>query len=377
MSYVGAPFAHDIFVSYSHGRMLNPDQISDLRAWSTAFVRELDAELRFDRKFADIRVFLDGDRGAGRGIDPMASLTDEIREHISASAILMVLMSDDYLASRWCREEREWWAQHHYQDDLVTARSGDTGLPAIQRIAVVRVTPTESAWPSLLLDSEGEQPVGFKLHAELAPGVVRPLGWKLPPEKFQASILEPLLDVVGRLRSKLDAVHAAIASRREQQAQVDKLAQPNGQVIYLHGRMDQAKAWERAGLALDAKGYSVLPGEPDAVENDPVSLQRVRERRVETLADCDAMILLGTEDGRALDSDLVVVGKHDRQSARSRSNRPLPCGLLDTVGAAVATPIRRATARNLQADWLDGTRPDWSDQVGRWLADKAQKAQLA
>ena len=76
-------------------------------------------------------------------------------------------------------------------------------------------------------------------------------------------------------------------------------------------------------------------------------------------------------DTRALDTDLVVVGKHDRQSARSRSNHLLPCGVLNTVGVALATPVRIATARIVQADWIDGTVPAWTPAVHQWLTDKS------
>jgi hypothetical protein len=118
----------------------------------------------------------------------------------------------------------------------------------------------------------------------------------------------------------------------------------------------------------------VLPGEPDPVEREPARLEAIREQRVNTLTACDALVLVGSEDGRAIDADLIVVGKHDRHSARARSNRWLPCALLDTRGAAVATPVRRTTARIVQADWLDVTQTAVVPAVQRWLADKAAQA---
>ena len=85
-------------------------------------------------------------------------------------------------------------------------------------------------------------------------------------------------------------------------------------------------------------------------------------------------MLLGSPDGRAIDADLIVVGKHDRNSARARSNRWLPCALLDATGAAVATPVRRAAARAMQTDWLDISHGPLVPVVQRWLADKAALA---
>jgi hypothetical protein len=84
---------------------------------------------------------------------------------------------------------------------------------------------------------------------------------------------------------------------------------------------------------------------------------------------------MGTDDTRALDADLVVVGKHDRQSARARSNHLLPCGLLDTIGASIATPVRKATARIVQADWIDGTQTPWTPAIQKWLSDKSAQSE--
>jgi hypothetical protein len=107
------------------------------------------------------------------------------------------------------------------------------------------------------------------------------------------------------------------------------------------------------------------------VEQDVKKLQTIRERRVEALSACDALLLVATDDTRALDTDLVVVGKHDRQSARARSNHLLPCGVLNTVGGALTTPVRRATARIVQADWIDST-DRWTPAVQQWLKEKGQ-----
>lgn len=363
MCFVGDPFEHDLFVSYSHGDDGTGEAF--LQPWSAAFARELERELRADRKFRQkLCVFFDQNHRPHHGVDPMAPLTDQLRCEIGGAALLVVLMSPDYLASRWCTEEREWWC----------ARQKELGLPIEERIAVVRIWPTEEAWPRALTDSLGHQLVGFLFHTQNGMAA-RPLGWTDPPGQFGSDFRKALLDVVGRLCHKLDALKARLEERRRAEAEAAKLAEHGGQSIYLHGRADHAQDWERIGIALTESGFAVVPGEPDPVEHDPKKLQAVRGRRVEALSECDALLLLGTEDGRALDADLVVVGKHDRQSARARSNRLLPCALLDTVGEGIATPVRRATARNLQADWLDGTRDPWTPQVRRWLVEKSAQAE--
>lgn len=359
MTYVGAPFEHDVFISYSHGADSSGEPY--LKAWSGAFVAALERELRVERRFRnDLRVFLDQQLRPGDGIDPMAALTDQLQAQISGSAILLVLMCPDYLASKWCGQEREWWCAH--QDAI--------GFPSNGRISVVKILPTSEPWPLTLTDSSGQNLVGFSFHVDMG-GIDRPVGWTDLPGAFTSEFNKTLLTIVGPLYRALDATKAALVARRDAEAKAAKLAQPGGQSIYLHGRADHAATWEAAALALGDAGFAIVPGEPDAVEQDPKRVLAVRERRVDALSACDALLLLGTEDGRALDADLVVVGRTDRQSARARSNHLLPCGLLDTVGAPIATAVRKRTASIMQADWLDATGTDWPGQIGPWLLAKS------
>lgn len=362
MSYVGPPFEHDLFVTYSHGD--DGTGQASLQPWSAAFARELENELRADRTYRQaLRVFLDSDLRPGHGLDPLAPLTDQLRDQIGGAALLVILMSPDYLGSRWCADERAWWCERQRQ----------LGLPTEERIAVVRIWPTTDPWPPALCDARGEPLVGFPFFEE-STGVPRPLGWADVPEKFGREARLALLTIVGRLYSKLEAMRNRAEALRKIESGTARLQQDAGQVIYLHGRVDRRQAWETAATALLDTGYAVVPGDPDPVGGTPQEQVGLRERRVEVLAGCDALLLLATDDGRALDADLVTVGRHDRQSARARSQGLLPCGVLDTVGAPVATAVRRASARNVQADWLDGTHPPWTPQVKQWLVEKGTEA---
>ena len=367
MSYVGQPFAHDVFISYSHGDV-DGDGISPLKRWSQAFARELESELRVHPKFGrDLALFFDQHHHSGQGIDPMASLTDQLRTDIANSALVTVLMSPHYLSSKWCADEREWWLQAQAQ----------LALPTDERIAVARIWPTPDEWPAGLVDARGHQLVGFFFYdrerAELRP---QPFEWPAPDGTSKGEFRDNLLELVGWLWQKLEMLKDRVAERTAAANDVAKLA-GEGQVVYLHGRLEQAKAWERANEALSQKGFTVFPGEPDPVESDPKKHQDIRQRRVEILSACDALLLLGSEDGRALDADLVVVGRQDRHSARAVSNRLLPCGLLDFVGASIATPQRRTAARALQIDWLDGTSEPWTPGVQDWLRAKGAAAGAA
>lgn len=371
MSYVGAPFEHDLFVSYSHGSDARGDPV--LRGWSLKLVETLEEEMRVPRDFRDtLSLFVD------RGLDRMAPLTDQLDARASAAALLLVLLTPDYQASRWCRSEREWWL----------AAQARLHLPPEGRVALVRALPVPrewpilldgapgpegSAWPVPLADRAGEPLVGYPFHS--GQGLrARPLGWAQWQAGFGPEVREQIINLAAELGQKLAALKAELDRRRSALADADRLAGGAARTLYLHGRADQALHWERAANELLASGFAVLPGEPDPLERDPARQEEIRQQRVTTLTECDALVLVGSEDGRTIDQDMIVVGKHDRQSARSRSDRLLPCALLDLVGARVATPVRRQTARIVQTDWLDATREPPGAVVRQWLVEKSRQA---
>ena len=117
MAYVGKPLDYDIFVSYSHGDVDATGE-SKVKQWSQAFARELESEFRAQPKFGH-------------------DVTIQLQSDFARAAILTVLMSPYYLESKWCQDEREWWY----------SKQAELGLPSEERIAVVRIWPTEKNWP--------------------------------------------------------------------------------------------------------------------------------------------------------------------------------------------------------------------------------------
>lgn len=359
MSYVGEPFDYDIFVSYSHGDVDATGE-SRFKQWSQAFARELESEFKAHPKFGrDIRIFLDQHHRPSQGIDPLSPLTEQLQSDIARAAMLTALISPHYLVSKWCDEEREWW--HSKQTELNLSTQG--------RIAAVRIWPTEGKWPEELTDSRGQQLPGFcfydKSHAELRP---QPYEWPEPTRKSGNPFRAELLDLVGRIGLKLGELRHILDERRRAQEEAEKLSAAGGQVVYLHGRSEFARAWEHAAGELDAAGITVLPSEPDPVVNDRTRLQEIRHQRIEIMSGCDALILVAPPDARAVDADLVVIGRLDRNSARAFSNKKLPCALLDTVGASIAVPRRKAAAKNLGVEWIDATAEPWTPAVQQWLS---------
>ena len=365
---MGEPFRHDVFVSYSHGTAA--DGAVFLADWSENFVRALEAELRFESELRDsLRIFLDRDQRPDRGVDPMAELPEQLKAEVEASALLMVLMSPDYLQSPWCRREREWWTACQHEPNLATSFNVPVGFKPQERVAVIRMRDAPQAWPPPLADANGTPLVGFAFEEDMG-GIKRPIGWRLHDDEFAKAVLRSLMPVVSHVKGRLDRIRERLQAWRAEQVELAKLQEQGGQTLYLHGRSEQAQAWERAAVRLNDFGFLVVPAQPDPVVQDPVKEQQVREQRVRDLVDCDALLLLATDDGRALDSDLAVVGKHDRNSARSRSNKLLPLGVVDTAGPVIATQVRRNNARILQANWVDARQEDWPAQLPPWLAQQ-------
>ena len=94
-------FKHDIFVSYAHldnrPQILGKDDsgwVSTLKAYLQNF---LDSKLG---KPADIWMDV-------KGLSGNEPLTPELRETVSRSATLLVVLSNSYLESDWCGQERD------------------------------------------------------------------------------------------------------------------------------------------------------------------------------------------------------------------------------------------------------------------------------
>jgi MTH538 TIR-like domain (DUF1863) len=367
MSFLGEPFNHDLFVSYSHGDFDGSGE-SNLKKWSQAFVRELERELRQHPKFGELKIFLDQNHRPDQGLDPLKALTPKLREEIRAAGLLTVLMSPHYLRSKWCDDERDWWVECQAKH----------GLAMDGRIAIARIWPTdttEEPWPDAFVDERGEPLVGFPFYdPEKASFHPWPHEWP-DPTGAKGAFRETLLQMVGRIWQALKTVQEQLEGRRQCKAEAERLAAEAGQVIYLHGRKAHARVWGRTRQVLTKRQFVVAPSKPDPVERDPKLAREVTDRRVEILTGCDGLLLLGTEDGHALESDLIVVGRHDRHSARARSDRLLPCAVLDTIGSKGATSQHKEMARSLGIHWIDTTRDLWPSEVQNWLIEASTVAE--
>jgi TIR domain-containing protein len=113
-SYLTPLFDPDVFVSYSHGDPI--EGRAPLRDWTQALIQRLQDRLHaLETEFDDLRLWMDP------LVDPTADLTEELREKASASGVLMIVMSNRYLKSSWCKKEADWFREQFDQ------RTGERG----------------------------------------------------------------------------------------------------------------------------------------------------------------------------------------------------------------------------------------------------------
>ena len=159
---------------------------------------------------------------------------------------------------------------------------------------------------------------------------------------------------------------------RKREEELARLNAGSGQAIYLHARESQITTWDRVRRELIEDGYGVFPLKPEPVDNEPKKMRQRAARRVSIMQNCDAVMLVGTEDSEALEGDLPSIGHFERFQAIAHSDRLLPCCVIDTAGMLKQDPMLRQIAANIRVDWIDASASPWTPQVQKWLNGAAQ-----
>src|SRR5215467_13447908 len=188
MSYIGDPFRYDVCVSYSHGDPRGKGD-SRFKTYSQGLIRELVTELKAHPSFgADLAVFFDDSEEHDCGLDPNAGLTPQLRDAMGDAAIFTVLMSDHYLRSKWCGDERDFWLQ----------KTQAAGLGANDRIALARIWNTKESWPGMLVDERGNPFVGTYFYdRSRLPDYEWPYDWPQPGPQSRDPFRKEMLTLVG------------------------------------------------------------------------------------------------------------------------------------------------------------------------------------
>jgi hypothetical protein len=356
MPFLGEPFQHDLFVSYSHGAFKGQHD-ADLKLWSQKFADDLRAELAGTTEFEKVSVFLDEGERSDENVDRTEQLTRLLHDRVAGSALFTLLMTPHYLRSKWCRQELDWWCEKHRPDTL----------GAGSRVYICRVRPSDGgAWPEPLKDVVGY----FCYDRDKPPDKARPFTWK-GSARDRDDYVDLLVDVSGEMMQRLRAIRAILDERRRREEQATKYAAANGQILFLHARPQAAPAWDQACDRLQEAGFSIVPDRPVPLAADGGLDPEYRTQ----LATSDGVLLLGTEDGPAIDTDIVVIGRNARHLAVA-SKPFLPCAVLNAAGEPLRTPRRLRNARNLRMGWIDQAVDDWPVQVRSWLLEASAQFEL-
>jgi hypothetical protein len=343
-SFAGPPYSYDVFVSYSHG---DPKGIgkTPLATWTHRLIDELEQDIHSTTTEFD-QLALWNDRQA----DPTLKLTDTIKELVSRSALLLIVMSPRYLASAWCKDELQW-----FEEEL---RRRDHGEGCT---LVVRALPTEEEhWPASLKDGRGNSVIGFWFHRRPAQEGVRAFGWPDPQSTDRAffDVLSSLSTTVQRRLRKIKEREAL----RERVAKRDSLSAGKS-TVYLHARQSDVEIWHRIRQQLIDNGYNVLPDslvqETGGLSGLPLA-QELRRRRAKSYLDCDALLILRSQEGSWIDNELKSVGFGELRDLYAFCQKRLPRAVLDFVNDGAM----HCDELNIKGFSAEG---DWLSQFANWL----------
>jgi hypothetical protein len=351
MAYLQPHFNPDVFVSYSHG---DPRATGEklLKDWTRAVIAMLDANIHnLSTEFDELNLWID------EHIDPTSFLTDELRGKVKASGILMIVMSERYLGSTWCNDERDWF---HEQ---IQDRAADQG-----RVFVVHAQRTDqNAWPRFLRDDRGHGMVGFPLF-DLKTG--RPLGWP-DPRAARLEIQEALTQLETKLILRLRELRDRAVKRAAPKDETPHPSAPQGgqRLIYLHAASQDAPADDDIRRALSKDGF--IPLTVQAAGGDLEGWGRDSGARIEAAKRCEALALLRAKPEDRFVGDLIDVGVNERGRIETARRSPLPCAVLDKTGVALPIDVKQ-----FGIERFDLSQDAWPNDFRRWL-DAARTSRAA
>jgi hypothetical protein len=350
MPFLRPHFEFDVFVSYSHG-VRGRENDAPLKDWTLELIRRLETDIRaIDTEFDDLIIWRD------EHLDPTTYLTDEIRDKVENSGVLMIVMSPRYLASAWCKDELEWF-RRQIQD-----RARDHG-----RVFVVRALRTDdTSWPDFLRDARGHTLIGFQFHDQQDS---MPYGWRGSGENREAYVRElwRLQTAVARRLREL----RTNAVRRVDLERPEATVAPSGpRRVYLHSRPEHASVYDEVKRTLAQDGIAPLSivADPGRTLSD---WTRESRARIEAAKRCHALALVRADDDECFIGDLLDIGIDERERIQAARGSPLPCAVLDRSGHILPIDV---SDRGIER--FDLAKDDWHGRFVGWL-DQACKPQPA
>ncbi len=342
MSYLAPHFAPDVFVSYSHGAPKGG--LAPLRDWSWDLVDRLKAGIRsLKSEFDGLEVWMDPD------IDPTVLLTDDLRMKAGGCGVLMIVMSERYLESRWCRDELEWFKAQ------IRDRAGPDG-----RVFVIRAQQTDTnLWPDFLRDDRGHAMKGFPFSD---PVTGEPRGFQQPrpsDEEYYKELGRLRLWLTTRLRELRDRAAVEAQARATAAAPTARMGRRR---VFIHAPPDTEALRAEVDTALISDGFAPVAPLVGAGKSLADWQREARALRLETAKRCVALTLLRVADEGRFIGDLFDIGVDERERIEAERGAPLPCAVFDKTGEPLPLDVARHAIKH-----FDLRLSDWRSQFRAWL----------
>lgn len=236
----------DVFLSYSHGAFSGRSD-NELKRWSQRLADDLREELVFSG-IEDLSLFLDASDREDEGVDPTAVLSDQLQESVEGAAILTALMSPQYLRSKWCGREREWW----------TGRNNPDPLSAGGRLFLCRLLATnENDWPQELAGL-----FGYYFHDKDKDQTrARPFTWR-EGEGDRDQYNDALIKLSGDIAQRLKAAREVLDERHRHWQQQQKAEAEGGRSCTCTAGRNRPRCGRMPAIGSRTAGSSSIPTGP-------------------------------------------------------------------------------------------------------------------
>lgn len=277
---------YSAFISYSH---------DDDRAWNkwvTSFGKELQLTLpsRLRKTSMPVKVHLSGINGPASG-----ELSAELRQRISRSFAMILVVHESYVESGWCQQELEFFR----------SQFGEIGLRERLYILALSKTAIEAlvaqpAWKHLV---PGGELVWLPFYRELQPDMPISIYSDAQPDLVTNTFWEPFVrfreDLVGKIKSNVAPVPRSNATP------TDDIVR-----IYIESNQNEVDHWEAIGKAV-VKCWERITQQMTIAPPlylRPTGLQIEKIDQGALLEDADGVILLwGAKTPDSLDAQMGKV----------------------------------------------------------------------
>lgn len=370
MSFVGPPYTHDIFISYSHGTDGSGED-SYFKQWSRCFWKTLEKNLKAYQKLRGFTLFFDESPGRGLGIDNTINLDRQIETFVRGSATFVPLLSHRYFGSTWCQRELEMWCDEQQRKGRLT----EGRLIPIQiwgeppDTLWERDPARKNTWPEVLADTVFSGLIGFDFYsaAEMLKGLPQPYGWPAPNDQIVDHDFHRVVkEVSGRLSLNLESIKSNMVALQP--------AAGRSREIYLSGSRASVEIWKDARRKLREEGFIIYPETHVPDEPDDAERNKLLDDQIEQMSLSDAVMAVVPDDPRDFRSELRFLTEQARPAAIGEAEKrlkapakPLPIAILDPVADSDRAEQRQANAVNAKLGWFNYHSPDWVHRASAWL----------